>query len=55
MVTLGCFTAPVGLVGGREPHEGTINVFADGRWGTICDDDFDISDARVICRMLGYP
>ena len=55
MVTLDCFTASVVLFGGREPHEGTIKVYAEGRWGTICDDNFDINDARVICRMLGYP
>ena len=27
----------------------------DGKWGGICQKDFDINDAHVICRMLGYP
>ena len=41
------------LAGSNSSHEGRVEVFRYGFWGTVCDDGFTDAAATVVCRSLG--
>ncbi|KAH9508810.1 hypothetical protein Btru_050114 [Bulinus truncatus] len=44
----------VRLAGQGDSTTGRVEIYANGQWGTICDDTWDDNDARVVCAMLGF-
>jgi len=51
----GCTNDTIRLVGGRSSNEGRVEICINGVWGSVCDDNWDNYDARVVCRQLGLP
>ena len=50
-----CNETDVRLVGSRQsPGEGEVQICLNGSWGSVCDSNWGYSEARVVCRQLGY-
>ena len=68
-VTLNCFlililrifaclfiaaSTDIRLKGGAGPWEGILEIKHNGAWGTVCDTNFGVNEAKVVCNMLGF-
>ena len=50
-----CVDNDIQLVDGKTTHDGRVEICMDGRWGTVCDEDWGDEEARVVCTQLQLP
>uniref|UniRef100_A0A8C6SNG9 SRCR domain-containing protein n=1 Tax=Neogobius melanostomus TaxID=47308 RepID=A0A8C6SNG9_9GOBI len=48
-----CGAHMVRLSGGRDRCEGRVELWRGGQWGSVCDDQWDLREAEVVCRQTG--
>ena len=42
------------LVDGANVREGRVEVCFNRAWGTICNDNYGVADAKVLCLELEF-
>ena len=46
---------PIRLAGGPADNAGRVEIYNGGMWGAVGDQGWDMNDATVVCKELGFP
>ena len=49
-----CVNGDVRLIGSTISNGGRVELCVRREWTSICDRNWDLYDAKVMCRQLGY-
>lgn len=55
LITIACLSGAIRLVGSQSNStQGRVEICKNNQWGTVCNNQWDINEAIVVCNQLGY-
>ena len=48
-----CPEGTIKLVDGEDSNEGRVEICVNNAWSTICDNEWGLEEAIVVCNQLG--
>ena len=49
-----CTDGELRLVDGPNVREGRLEICINRAWGTVCNEQFGLLDAVVVCKQMGF-